>query len=230
MTATPSPSGVVRELVPRVARVVRPTARMGFWGNGRGFPALSLRSLTGSRARARIKRQKKKKLARNENTTGTESDDQPTNPPHPLLLLRGAPPFATPCAPPRSLLHPPSRRFQKGLEGGRSSSLAASHRASTNWERAAPLLPLLTKCDDDPAEDSRGRNSGGRFRREKFGREISFCAPAGAFAAATPLPSPVPRRSWLRGACKMAFVGREVAKMVVGNVSKVASWCEWRGC
>ena len=44
-TATPSPSGVVRELVPRIARLVRPTARTGFWGNGRGFPALPPRLL-----------------------------------------------------------------------------------------------------------------------------------------------------------------------------------------
>ena len=70
----------------------------------------------------------------------------------------GLRPVALPC----SFLHPSSRRFEKGLVRGRSSSLAASHRASTNPERAAPPLPLLTKRDDYPAGDSGGRNSGGR--------------------------------------------------------------------
>ena len=143
-----------------------------------------------------------------------------------LIRIKGS---AGSRAPPRSLLHLSSRCFEKGLVRGRSSSLTESHRASTNQERAAPPLPLLTKRNDYPAGDSGGRNSGGRFRWEIQAGEI-LPGPAGAIAAATPLPSPVPRRSWPRGACKMAFVGREVAKMVVGNVSKVASWCEWRGC
>ena len=68
-----------------------------------------------------------------------------------------------PVAPPCSLLHPSSRRFEKGLVRGRSSSLTASYRASTNPERAAPPLPLLTKRDDHQAGDSGGRKSGGRF-------------------------------------------------------------------
>ena len=38
------------------------------------------------------------------------------------------------------------------------------------------------------------------------------------------------RRSLPRGPCRTAFVGREVAKMAVGNVVKVALWCGWRGC
>ena len=67
-----------------------------------------------------------------------------------------------PVAPPCSLLHPFSRRFEKGLVRGRSSSPTASHRASTTREPAAPPLPLLTKRDDYPAGDSGGRNSGGR--------------------------------------------------------------------
>ena len=71
----------------------------------------------------------------------------------------------------------------------------------------APPLPLLTQHDDDPDEDSRGRNSSRSFRREIFGREMSFRD----FAAATPLPSPVPRRSWPRD----ARVQWRVAKMVV---------------
>ena len=107
MTATPSPSGVVRELVPRVARVVRPTARTGFWGNGRGFPALSPRSLTGSRARARIKRAQREQKARRinnslglahctlglargskgtRNPTGTTSRPEPEDEPRTLLV------------------------------------------------------------------------------------------------------------------------------------------------
>ena len=47
VTATPSSSGVVRELVPRAARVVRSTARTGFWGTDGVCSALSPRSLTG---------------------------------------------------------------------------------------------------------------------------------------------------------------------------------------
>ena len=109
------------------------------------------------------------------------------------------PPFCSaelrPIALPRSLLHLPSRRFEKALERGRSSSLTASHRASPNWERAAPPLPLLTKRVDYQAGDSGGRNLGGRFRREKFGREMSGGrppprAPARTFSAQSCVPHP----------------------------------------
>ena len=129
-----------------------------------------------------------------------------------------------PVAPPRSLLHLPSRRFEKALERGRSSSLTASHRASTNRERAAPPLSFSPSASGFRRKHQAG-DSGGRFRRE-----TSPQAPARTFSAAILRPSPVPRRSLPRGPCRTAFVGREVAKMVVGNVVKVALWCGWRGC
>ena len=72
-TSTPSPSGVVHELVPRVARLVRPTARTGFWGNGRGFPALSRARSRDSRARSRITR------GRKGDWQEQRLNDQPTN-------------------------------------------------------------------------------------------------------------------------------------------------------
>ena len=56
--------------------------------------------------------------------------------------LRPSPRGAPPVAPPRSRLHFPSRRFHKALEGGRAPTPTASHRASTNGERAAlPPFP-----------------------------------------------------------------------------------------
>ena len=50
---------------------------------------------------------------------------------------------------------------------------------------------------------------------------MSFQAPARTSSAAILRPSPVPRRSLPRGLWRTAFVGREVAKMVVGDVVKV---------
>ena len=76
VTATPSPSGVVRELVPRVARVVHPTARTGFWGNGRGFRRYLPARSRDSRARARIKMEKEGRLA-------GATPRRPTNQPRP---------------------------------------------------------------------------------------------------------------------------------------------------
>jgi len=197
VTATPSSSGVVRELVPRAARVVRSTARTGFWGNGRGLfgaisalahgiPGLARGTGTGRRRRR--------------SSPGTRKDEPiGTRTRRRTLLVR---PFCS--AGLRPLLHPPSRRFQKSLEGGRSSSLAASHRVSTNREKLrhpSPFSPSATTIRlKIHAGEIRAGVSGGRFRREKFGREMSFRA----FAAATPLLSPVPRRSWPRGACRMA--------------------------
>ena len=50
--------------------------------------------------------------------------------------------------PPRSWPLLPSKCFQKGLERGRSSPSAASHRASANWERTRHPLPLFTQYDE----------------------------------------------------------------------------------
>ena len=63
VTATPSSSGLVRELVPRAARVVRSTAQTGFVRR-----YLRARSRD-SRARARNRNRQKKKLARNKKKT-----------------------------------------------------------------------------------------------------------------------------------------------------------------
>ena len=75
------------------------------------------------------------------------------------------PPFCSaglrPIAPPRSLLHLPSRRFEKPLEKGRSSSLTASHHASTNRGRAAPPRPFSPS-----ASGFRRKHQAGTFRRE----------------------------------------------------------------
>ena len=75
-TATPSPSGMVRELVPRVARVFRPTARTGFWGNGRVFPALPPRLLTGFQGSLKDQKGKEGRLA-------GATPQRPTNQPRP---------------------------------------------------------------------------------------------------------------------------------------------------
>ena len=143
---------------------------------------------------------------------------------HTALRNSPRPPFCSaglrPVAPPRSLLHLPSRRFEKPLEKGRYSFLTTSHRASTNRGRAAP--PRLFSPS---ASEFRRKHQAGTFRRE-----IPFQAPARTFSAAILRPSPVPRRSVPRGPWRTAFRGREVAKMVVGNVVKVALWCGWRGC
>ena len=133
----------------------------------------------------------------------------------PTLERPSCPPFCSaglrPIAPPRSLLHLPSRRFEKPLEKGRSSSLTASHRASTNRGRAAPPRPFSPS-----ASGFRRKHQAGTFRRE-----TSPQAPARTFSAAILRPSPVPRRSLPRGPWRTAFVVREVAKMVVVVVVKV---------
>ena len=81
-TATPSSSGVVHELVPRAARVVRSTARTGFWGNGRGlFGAISALAhgipglARGSRARQEQPARRIKEARPNDDKT-----NQKTNP------------------------------------------------------------------------------------------------------------------------------------------------------
>ena len=92
-----------------------------------------------------------------------------------------------PVTPPRSLLHLPSRRFEKALERG---AFLIPDRVTPRIHQSGASCPtplLLTQRVGIQAEAP-----GGRFRREKFG--------------------------W------------EMAKMVVGNVVKVALWCGWRGC
>ena len=88
-----------------------------------------------------------------------------------------------PVAPPRCLLHLPSRGFQKALEGGRAPTPTPSRRPSTNRERAAPPLPFSPS-----ASGFRRKHQAGKFRRE-----MSFQAPARTFSAAILRPSPVPR-------------------------------------
>ena len=91
------------------------------------------------------------------------------------------PPFCSaglrPVAPPRSLLHLPSRRLQKALEGGRAPTSTASRRPSSNRERAAP--PLLTKRVGIQAEAPGGEiqagDSGGRLRRENVVKVALWC-------------------------------------------------------
>ena len=62
----------------------------------------------------------------------------------------------------------------------------------------SPFSPSATTIRlEIQAGEIRAGDSGGRFRREIF-----FQAPAGPFAAATPLPSPILRRSWPRAACQ----------------------------
>ena len=196
-TATPSPSGVVGELLERASRRHVLTVRHHGWGWGTNgvSGAISARTEGGNRrysgsgegnggrsvppAGSRDRTDSGEPSDRNPRTGTLEQE--PSNRSflsHHTVLLRNSPrpPFCSaglrPVAPPRSLLHLSSRRFEKGLDRGRSSSLTASHRASTNRERAAPPLPLLTKRDDYPAGDSGGRNSGGRFRREIQAGEI----------------------------------------------------------
>ena len=160
----------------------------------------------------------------NASTTNQPTNERPASSSVPFVArgsalrsaLRSAP-FLVP--PPFAAFPEKSRRGAFLLPGRVTPRIHQS-------EKAAPPLPLLTKHDDDSDEDSRGRNSGGSFRREIQAGEIRGEMSFRAFAAATPLLSPVPRRSWPRG----ARVEWRVAKMVVVLLLKVASWCEWRDC
>ena len=150
---------------------------MSILGVGRG-EWRTLRPTSGVSGPHRLRRTLGQELSNRNSRTGTLEQELSfslslfspcRNSPRPPVCSAGL----RPVAPPRSLLHLPSRRFEIALERGRSSSLTASHRAYTNRERAAPPLPLLTKRVGIQAGDSGGRNSGKRFRREKFGREMS---------------------------------------------------------
>ena len=57
-------------------------------------------------------------------------------------------------------------------KGGRSSSLAVSHRASANRERMRHPLPLSHSVRQRGKEDL-----GGRYSSGSFGREMPLCAP-----------------------------------------------------
>ena len=154
-------------------------------------------------------------------------DDQPTNGPSSSapFVARGSALRSALCSAP-FLAPPPFAAFpERSRRGGRSSSLAATHRVSTNRERAAPPLPLLTKRDDDPAEDSRGRNSGGSFRREFQAGDSGGRCPSAPLLL---LPRFFHPSRGDRGCA--VHVGWRVAKMVVGYLLKVASWCKWRRC
>ena len=232
-TSTPSSPGVVRELVPRAARVGRSTALMGFWGtNGVFRRYLRARSIKGSALAPGIPglTQGSKGSA---GTTGSRDQKALKG-----LLSSQIHTFCSAglrpslrlvlCSTP---LRGASRKVSKGGVPPPWPRHTAHPPIGSELPHPSPFSPSATTIRlEIQAGEIRAGGSGRRFRREKFGREIFFQAPAGAFAAATPLPSPIPQRSWPRGACKMAIVGREVAKMVVGSVSKVASWCEWRGC
>ena len=78
---------------------------------------------------------------------------------------------------PRHTVHPP---------------IGSELRHPSPFSPSATTIRLKIQAGEIRVGVSGGRNSGGR------------CPSAGAPAAATPLPSPVPRRLWPRGACKMA--------------------------
>ena len=90
--------------------------------------------------------------------------------------LRSAPSFAPPL-------------FEAFRERSRKGAFLLPGRVTPRIHqsgRAAPPLPLLTKRDGHQEGDSGGRNSGGRFRREKFGREMSFQAPRRSLCCSYP--------------------------------------------
>ena len=94
-----------------------------------------------------------------------------------------------------------SRKLSKG---GVPPPATASHHTSTNRERAAPPLPFSPSASgfrrEIQAGDSGGRNSGRRFRREKFRQEMSGGRNLGGRCPAGDLP-PAPARTFSAQSC-----------------------------
>ena len=171
--SAPSSSGVVGELVLRAARVGRSTPWTGF-GERTEFPALSRRTL-------------EQELPLSLTTPSCTKGSSALNSPRPPVCSSGL----RPVAPPRSLLHLPSRRFEKGLDRG----------AFLLPDRVTPRIHQSgASCPTPPPSHQARRLSGWRFRQDKFGREIQ----AGEIRAGDvrrETSPPVPARTFSAQSC-----------------------------
>ena len=201
------------ELVPRVARAVRPTARTGFWGNWIGF-----RRYLGAEGVGNGRRsvQGLHRLAREAPCTTEPQNDAPTRQERmlddsprrsdPLLssLSRSIPTLlahtfvgrcsalSPPRAPPRFQPHPLRDASRRARKRGRSPPSAVSHRAPANRERTRHPPPPSLHFGGEGSEIRAGN-----VRAGVLGGRSWWEMPLHALvaAAATPLLPSVPRRS-----------------------------------
>ena len=166
-TATPSPSGVVRELVPRVARVVRPTARTGFWGKGRGFLALPPCLLMGFQGSSGIKRGRKgdwqEQRLNDQSTNRDPRETAAASEPH-SNSISNIRPFYSPGLRPSLRLAPRHVPCSTPLRG--VSRRVPKGGVPPPWPRHTAYPPIGRGCATPPPSHSVRRRSGGRFRRE----------------------------------------------------------------
>ena len=195
--------------MPRVARVVRPTARTGFWGNWTGFRRYlgadgvgnGRRSVQGlhrltredpcstETTREEEPQQNEPRTEQNQNERCTRTNDAPgLSTPTPFVGRCSALP--PPRTPPRSWPLPPSRRFQKGLEEGAFLPLGRVTSRIRQSGEDAPPPPSFHSGDE--GRTIRAGDIWARVLGASFGREMSLHA---LLLLPPPLLPSVPQRS-----------------------------------